>query len=342
MNNLHNPVLTKKLEEIGLLSLLADESITDIAINDASGNIWVERETWQKIHTPNATLENLEQLGQLIANINNLRLHNEEPVLSAQLPTGERVQISISPAVAANSFSMVIRRYSSKIKSLDELIEQGTFDNYTWVKKTNFTDEIKEQLSTTNKELVEYLQTGNIKDFLKFAILNKQNLIVAGATGSGKTFFTRSLIQEVPFTERIITIEDVHELFLPNHENKVHKFFGNGKERVTAKKALEGAMREKPDRIFLAEVRGDEAWDYLSSLNNGHPGSITSVHSNDAYSTYNRLTNLIKGSAVGLTLEREYIMSQVLSTIHISLYFAKRKMTQIFFDPVFANQGDYL
>jgi type IV secretion system protein VirB11 len=340
MNN--NPVLTKKLEEIGLLSLLSDESITDIAINDTNGNIWVERDTWQKIDAPNATLENLEQLGQLIANINNLRLHNEEPTLSAKLPTGERVQLAISPAVAANSFSMVIRRYSNKIKSLDDLMHQGTFDNYTWIKKTNFTDDIKEQLSPTNKQLVEYLQSNNIKDFLKFAILNKQNLIVAGATGSGKTFFTRSLIQEVPITERIITIEDVHELFLPIHENKVHKFFGNGKERVTAKKALEGAMREKPDRIFLAEIRGDEAWDYLSSLNNGHPGSITSIHSNDAYATYNRLTNLVKGSEVGLTLEREYIMSQVLSTIHISLYFAKRKMTQIFFDPIYANKGDFL
>lgn len=113
-----------------------------------------------------------------------------------------------------------------------------------------------------------------MQEFLEQAVLNKRNIIIAGKTGSGKTTFARSLIKKIPVEERIITIEDVHELFLEEHPNKVHMFYGENAGRVTASDCLESCMRQSPDRILLAELKGSEAWEYLASLHTGHPGTI--------------------------------------------------------------------
>jgi type IV secretion system protein VirB11 len=332
-----NPVLDKKLEQIGIQAFLNDASVTEIAINTV-GEIWVQTKEWAKIDAPNATLENLEQLVQLIANSNNIRLSNEQPIMSVQLPSGERVQICIPPATLMGNISVTIRRYSNETKSIEVLDKEGTFNSFEWLKHTNYEDEENiHNLNAIDKKLIELIQAQRIKEFLLYAVEQHKNIVIVGRTGSGKTFLTRSLIQEVPRRERIITIEDVHELYLPSHDNKVHLIFGSGKERTTAKQSLSACMRMKPDRIFLAEIRGDEAWDYICSLNTGHPGSITSAHANDALHAYRRLASLIKSTEVGATLDSAYIEHELFNTLHISIYYENRKMKQIFFDPIYSQ-----
>jgi len=141
----------------------------------------------------------------------------------------------------------------------------------------------------------------------------------------------KALADLVPIGVMIITIEDVHELNLPFHWNKVHLFYG---DYVTPTEALKSCMRMKPERIFLTELRGDEAWDYLSALNTDHPGSLTTVHANDPISAYQRIATLVKQSDVGQTLDWNHIVRQVTTTIDVMLYFSNTKMTQLYYDPV--------
>lgn len=108
-----------------------------------------------------------------------------------------------------------------------------------------------------------------------------QTIVVSGKTGSGKTTFMKGLVEEVPLHERLITIQDTAELTIPHHPNVVHLFYSKdaqGTARVTAKSLLEACLRMKPDRIFLAELRGEECFSFIRLAASGHPGSITSVH----------------------------------------------------------------
>lgn len=118
---------------------------------------------------------------------------------------------------------------------------------------------------------------------------------------------------------------------LPHHPNRVHLFY---KEHITAKSVIASCMRLKPDRIFLTELRGDEAWDYLSALNTGHPGGLTSVHANDAQSVFYRIAQLAKESETGKTMDYQYLLNTVRATIDVVCFFDKTYMTEVYFDPV--------
>ena len=127
-------------------------------------------------------------------------------------------------------------------------------------------------------------QTQDYEAFMRLAVASRKNILVSGPTGSGKTTWTKALIREIPAEERLITIEDAQELVLDRHPNHVRLFYSKddqGLARVTPKQLLESCLRMKPDRILLAELRAEEAFDYLRNVNSGHPGSITSVHAGE-------------------------------------------------------------
>ena len=167
---------------------------------------------------------------------------------------------------------------------------------------------------------------------------HKRNIVIAGKTGSGKTTLARSICEEVPATERIVTIEDVHELALPNHPNRIHLMYGEGEGRVSADTCLAACMRLSPDRIFLAELRGSEAWEYVMSLNTGHPGSVTTTHANSAIQAFERIASLIKNSDVGRGLDVSEIRRVLHRTLDVVLFMVDRKVTEIFYDPIFAKE----
>jgi type IV secretion system protein VirB11 len=251
-------------------------------------------------------------MASLVANRTNQGVDENSPLLSADLPSGERIQFVLPPA--AEHVSITIRRPSSKVWTLDELAENGLFDRCK---------EVSNELDAVEHQLLELKQQHNYIDFLKLAVLSRKNILVSGVTGSGKTTATKSLILEVPNDERIIIIEDAKELILNNHPNHVRLFYSKGTQglaNVTPKMLLESCLRMRPDRIFLAELRGDEAFDYLRVVAS-HPGSITSVHGHTAELALAQMLLLIRQSEAGQALKSEEIRSLLYQTIDIVLQF---------------------
>ena len=242
------------------------------------------------------------------------------------------MQVIIPPACEPNTVSITIRKPSMIDKTLDELDAEGAFEEFM---------DVDDELLPFEHELLKLKAERHIKEFLDLAVSKHRNILIVGKTGSGKTTVTKSLTRSIPFEERLITIEDVHELFLNQHSNKVHLFYGREDEsgaKVTPKQALASCLRMKPDRILLAELRGDEAWEFIKSINTGHPGSISTMHANGAYEAFEQLTALIKDSRTGAHLDTAYIKHRLFTTLDVILFYHKRKLQEIYYDPEFKRK----
>ena len=311
---------------------LTRDDVNEVVIN-RPGEVWTEGVGgWVRYDAPEVTFEMCMQLGRLIANFNGKAINAEKPVLSAGLIYGERAQVVIPPACEDGTVSITIRKPSVLDKTLDELEADGAFEECAAV---------TEGLTTFEHELIGLKKAGRIKDFLDLAVRKHRNILIVGKTGSGKTTVTKSLIRSIPADERLITIEDVHELFLNHHQNKVHLFYARedeGGSKVTPKQALASCLRMKPDRILLAELRGDEAWEFIKSINTGHPGSISTMHANGAFEAFEQLTALIKDSRTGAHLDTNYIKHRLFTTVDVVLFYDKRKLREIYYDPEFKRQ----
>jgi type IV secretion system protein VirB11 len=281
---------------------------------------------------PSLNFQHCRQLATLVASYNGKSITADKPVLSAALPKGERVQVIIPPACEPNTVSITIRKPSMIDKTLDELDAEGAFEEFM---------DVDDELLPFEHELLKLKAERHIKEFLDLAVSKHRNILIVGKTGSGKTTVTKSLTRSIPLEERLITIEDVHELFLNQHSNKVHLFYGREDEsgaKVTPKQALASCLRMKPDRILLAELRGDEAWEFIKSINTGHPGSISTMHTNGAYEAFEQLTALIKDSRTGAHLDTAYIKHRLFTTLDVILFYHKRKLQEIYYDPEFKRK----
>ncbi|MGB7816287.1 MAG: P-type DNA transfer ATPase VirB11 [Methylotenera sp.] len=309
-----------------------DSSLTEICINRPR-ELWTEGSSgWQRYEVPELSFSHCRQLATLIASYNGKSISADKPVLSSALPKGERVQVIIPPACEPNTVSITIRKPSMLDKTLEELDSEGAFHE---VAQTDT------GLKPFEHELLVLKSEGKIKEFLDLAVRSQRNILIVGKTGSGKTTVTKSLTRSIPQDERLITIEDVHELFLNQHLNKVHLFYARedeGGSKVTPKQALASCLRMKPDRILLAELRGDEAWEFIKSVNTGHPGSISTMHANGAFEAFEQLTALIKDSRTGAHLDTNYIKHRLYTTLDIILFYHKRKLREMYYDPEFKQK----
>jgi type IV secretion system protein VirB11 len=195
-------------------------------------------------------------------------------------------------------------------------------------------------LDDSEMELLRLLNVGDHEAFMRLAVRSRRNILVSGPTGSGKTTWTKALIREIPSDERLITIEDAKELVLDRHPNHVRLFYSKddqGIARVTPKQLLESCLRMKPDRILLAELRAEEAFDYLRNVNSGHPGSITSVHAASAELAFEQLVLLIKQNPGGRELARSDIKSLLYLLIDVVIQFGvdrhERFIKEIWYQP---------
>ena len=295
----------------GLRPLLDDPSLTELCINRPHEAFLETASGWERRELPFASYDWCAQVARLIAASTHQRVSPESPLLSASLPTGERVQIVLPPATSTGSVAITIRRPSDRVLSLDALAASGLFARC----------EIRGQgRAAVDGELASLYERGEIEAFLRLAVRARKNILVSGPTGSGKTTLTKGLLLEIPADERLITLEDARELVLDRHPNSVRLYYskdGQGQALVTPKQLLEACLRMRPDRILLAELRSEEAYYYLRNVNSGHPGSITSVHASSARLAFEQLTLLVKESAAGREMKREDIQSLLYQLIDV-------------------------
>ena len=298
-------------------------NITEFAINKP-GSYWIEdSEGWREVPNEALTLSNLQGLATAIAVFNQKKLDRDQPIASLTLPDGERCQIVLPPACEDGTVSMTIRKPSTSRFSLANYSDSGRLKPALAA--------LSDEIQPWEAELLELAQKGDFVRFFELAIEHHLNIVTVGGTGSGKTTFSKCLIDLYPASRRLFTIEDAHELTTPKHPNSVHLFFS---PTITAKAVLSSCMRMKPDHLFITELRGDETWDYLMALKSGHSGSVTSIHANDCRGALYKIGSYIKQSEVGQTLDFDYIMQEVVTTIDVVVFFEKTHLKELYFDPV--------
>lgn len=354
---MRSDILSGWLKQSGLQQYFDSDAYTEVVVNRPY-EIWTESsEGWVRHDAPQLDYPTCQKIANIFAIFNKMQISRENPICSGVMPEGQRGQVVIPSACERDTVSIVVRRPSNTRFTLDDYVNTGRLSK--WHDVSNFKtaqtalpdelrqDAVKHQsridelnnklkipddvhLQLFELEMLDAKARRDMSRFVQLAVEHKQNICLIGATGSGKTTFTKAVCDLVPTDTRIITIEDTHELDLPNHPNRVHLFYKD----VTPKDLLKSCMRMKPDRIFLTELRGDEAFDYLMALNTGHAGSITTVHANDCASAYYRVGSLIKQSDVGQKLDFEYIMNEVFTTLDVMMFLNHTYVKEVAYDPV--------
>lgn len=320
-----------KLEQTGIQAFLDEAGVTEVRVNQPCTIITESPAGWVAHERPQCTLRLLKELANALSIFHGgTALDLKNPIKSVRLPDGQRGQIVIPPGCETNTVALTFRIASPVRFSLDDYINSGRLTNF---RDVSFFKDVPDlvHLQDYELEIMAAKKALDMKLFFELCIKYKLNICMVGGTGSGKTTFMKALSDMMPTDICIITIEDTHELSLPLHWNKVHLFYG---DFVTPAAALKSCMRMKPDRIFLTELRGNEAWDYLAALNTDHPGSLTTVHANSPITAYQRIAMLVKQSEVGQTMDWNYIVREVTTAIDVMLFFSRTRMTQLYYDPV--------
>ncbi len=277
-----------------LQELIEDETVTEIMVN-GPGAIFIERggklTRWEKTFTSKDKLEDVIQ--QIVGKCN--RVVNESmPIVDARLENGARVNAVIHP-VALNGPILTIRRFPDVPITMERLISLGSL----------------------SKECAEFLAT---------LVQARYSMIIGGGTGSGKTTFLGALSEYIPKDERVITIEDNAELKIQGIENlvcleaKAPNREGSG--GISIRDLIKSALRMRPDRIVVGEVRGGEAVDMLQALNTGHEGSLSTAHANSSLDMLSRLETMI---LMGVDLPLEAIRRQISSGVDILIHLGRMR-----------------
>lgn len=313
-----------------LRPFLDDASLTEIVVN-RPGEVFVEGPAgWTRHDVPALSFGTLNFLSVAAAAYTRQDIGPEHPIVSTTLPGGERCQIVTPPAVPPGTVSLTIRKPAKLAMTLDEFERRDLFRD---VRVST------EELSAEEQDLLRLRDDGQWREFLEQAVLARRNIIISGATGSGKTTLSKGLVACIPPQERILTIEDTAELTVP-HENHVRLLYskdGQGVAKIGPRELLESSLRMRPDRILLQELRDGTAFYYLRNVNSGHPGSITTVHADSAKLAFEQLTLLVKESAEGRELSREDIRSLLTLSVDIVVQMTRRdgqyRISEVYYDP---------
>jgi type IV secretion system protein VirB11 len=290
-----------------LQKFISINNITEVCINKPQEIFLEVKNKFIHHEIKNLTYENLAILVELVAEFNQQEISKEKPLLSATLPGGERAQFVIPPACEQGKIICSIRKHQMQDMTLNKYITAGAFDSISnSIYKHNH-----------NEVLKELYHRGNWPEFIKAAVLAKKNIIISGGTGTGKTTFLNACLKVIPDTERLITIEDTREVQItqPNH---VHLLAAKGQQgiaKINMRDLFECCLRLRPDRIFLSELRGEEAFAFLRAANSGHPGSITTIHADTPQGCFEQLVFMMQQA--GSTSSDERILSYVKSIIPI-------------------------
>ena len=332
MTNITNISLNEFAQKI-FQPFLEEEGVTEIAIN-RPGEIWCEKYgVWQKYDNEDINNKLLKSFAVSLASFNETTIDDCNPILSGTLETGERIQVVVYPAIEKNTISVTLRKPSKSIFSHASYIEK---DFYGKVVAEKDSDQEK-------KELISLYSKREIALFMEKAVEKGKTIVFAGATGSGKTSYMKTLIEYIPLSCRLITIEDTSEMKFYKHQNYIHLFFteeavSSPEAVITSANLLKACFRMKPDRILLSEIRGGEAWDFIKVINSGHGGSMTSIHAGSVDEALEGIITRCYQNPECQNLSYPVIKNIILSCIdivcHIDCKAGKRHLSDIYFKDV--------
>jgi pilus assembly protein CpaF len=289
-------IITHVVDEVTGLgpidALVRDPRVSEVMVN-APDEIYFERDG--VIHESSVTFKNDEHVMRVVERIiGRLGRHIDEasPMVDARLDDGSRVNVIIPPLVPRSPV-LTIRKFRADLFSMDELVQAGTVSQ-------------------------------KMADFLSGCVKAKLNIVVSGGTGTGKTTMLNALSSSISSKERVITIEDPIELKLQQKhviamEARPASIEGRGE--VTQRMLLRNALRMRPDRIIIGEVRGSEAFDMMQAMNTGHEGSLTTVHANSPRDALARIENMVL--TAGFDLPVSVIREQMASALHLLVHIAR-------------------
>ena len=286
----------------GLLdSILKDDDITEVMINGPK-EIFIEKSG--RLKKLDEIFESEEKLVDIIRKIVGMagrEVSEANPIVDTRLPDGSRVNV-VMPPISLKGPIVTIRKFSKNPMTIEKLLEYGSI-------------------------------TQEVADFLELLVRAKYNIFICGGTGSGKTTFLNAVTNFIPKDERIITIEDSAELQIAGIENLVSLETRNantaGVGRITIQDLIKSALRMRPERIVVGEVRGAEALDMLQAMNTGHDGSLSTGHANSNKDMLSRLETMVLQGAEGLPLAavRQQIASALDILVHLSRLRDKSRRT---------------
>lgn len=307
---------------------LDDPEIAEICVN-RSGELWIERAgspSMEKIDCADITKDHMMRLARQIANTTGQAINLQNPLLSASLPTGERVQVIMPPATL-NGIVFSIRKQVVKNMDLADYAAAGAFEAVDWVNDSD--------LKPHDAQLRALAEQKNFYEFIALAAKSKKNIIISGGTSTGKTTLLNAILKEIDPDERIITIEDTPEI-KPVHQNHVPLLASKGEQgiaEVTIQSLLEASLRLRPDRILLGELRGKEAYTFLRAVNTGHPGSITTVHADTPHGAFKQIALMVMQANLGLQNDQimDYIRSIVDVVVQLKRIGGKRIISEVWY-----------
>ncbi len=260
--------VTARVQGLGPLDpLLADPEVSEVMVN-GPGPVWIERRG--RLERTDAVLDTatIERLIERVVGPLGLRIDRSSPLVDARLPDGSRVN-AVVPPLAVDGPCLTIRRFGARRLTLAEVCPPG------------------------------------VAELLAWAVRARANIVVSGGTGAGKTTLLNALGAEIPVGERVVTIEDAAELRLPGeHVVRLEARPANaeGVGEVPLRQLVRNALRMRPDRIIVGEVRGPEALDMLQAMNTGHEGSLSTCHANSPADALRRLETMVLTGTVALPL----------------------------------------
>jgi type IV secretion system protein VirB11 len=276
-----------------LVPHLARRDVTDLYIN-RPGEIWLETLGGKidRLEVEDLTHDLLERFARQIASVTAQAVNRENPLLAAGLPSGERVQVVLPPATRGE-IAIAIRKHVVSTLRLEDY-ELG--------------NQSCSELLAANREGQDsefVASSDGVSAMLRDAVLQRRNILISGGTSTGKTTLLNVLLSEIPAEERLILIEDTPELQL-KHENAVGLIAARGamgEAEIDAADLLIAALRMRPDRIILGEIRGSEATTFLRAINTGHPGSMSTVHADSPSRAIDQLALLVLQTGIRMNWE---------------------------------------
>jgi len=304
---------------------LTRDDVTDLLIN-RPGEVWIETTSGMltRINAPQVTEVVLSRLARQIAAATHQGVNREQPLLSATLPDGGRVQI-IAPPATRTGMAIAIRKHVITDLSVDDLSGMGLFAE----------ESSNPRRTARDSDLAAMLKGGDKTGFLKEAVRAKKTIVISGGTSTGKTTLLNALVQEIDTNERLLVIEDAPEIRLdrPNAVGLIAVRGEQGEAQVDADDLLRASLRMRPDRILLGELRGKEAFAFLRAVNSGHPGSITTVHADSPEGAIDQIALLAmtSGLDLGWSKIQTYVRRVIDVIVQLDRQNGKRRVSDIQF-----------